>query len=164
MKKHTKYKIDLSNLSGHEKYLMEHKIVSVIDDPRSWRQFGYTFEQMPNKTPDKEVNLIIYAKPNKEIKKICGFDGLSCADHGKKLRFIYINLEKWRDGCDKSGLSKDLYRTYIINHEMAHILDRHHLKLKDFKPGEKVAVRIPQTLLGIGHCEPNPYPLDYEDF
>lgn len=164
--KHIKYKLKLDNL---DKLGIKHstagKIKDVLNDTRGWKQDGYTFEQMPNNTPDKDVFLIIQVVPNSIVKKICGFDGLSCADHGStKLRYIYINLENWTNGCEKSKLSLDLYRTYIVCHEIAHILDKHHLKLSDCKPGEKVPVRVPQTLVGIGHCEPNPYPLAGKDF
>ena len=162
-KTHIKYKTSLDNLKN-EKYTIIGKIEDVLNDPRGWKKCGYTFERKPDKTSDNEVDLIIKVVPNNIVKKICGFDGLSCADHGDpKLQLIYFNLEKWKNGCEKSKLSLDLYRTYVINHEIAHILDKHHLKLSDCKAGSLVPVRIPQTL-GIGNCEPNPYPLAGKDY
>lgn len=167
-KKNIKFKILLDDLKNNKtesnKYFIIHKILSVLDDKRGWRKFGYTFEYIQKNTSDKDIDLIITVKPNADIRRICGFDGLSCASYGnQRLKFIYINLENWLNGSDKSKLSLDLYRTYVINHEMGHILGRHHLKSEDQKPGSLAPIRIQQTL-GIGHCSPNPYPLDWEDF
>jgi hypothetical protein len=70
-----------------------------------------------------------------------------------------MNIENWRNGKSLSGLNKDDYRTYMINHEVGHILGRGHSQCGN--RGTKVPVMVQQTL-GIGDCRPNHWPLSWE--
>ena len=79
--------------------LIINKIVNTLNDSRGWVKFGYNFKY----NPYSKVDFIITIVPNKIIKKICGFNGLSCADSGTNI--VYLNLERWKKGSAKSKLS-----------------------------------------------------------
>jgi hypothetical protein len=132
------------------------KINSVIHDKRGWTKFGYTFEYIEynTKLKNKDIDLIICFKTNKEINNICKFDGLSCADF--KNNVIYFNIENWLNGKSHTKLSLSKYRTMLINHELAHILDKHHLN--HGKKNTLAPIRLQQTKLGIGDHKPNCFP------
>lgn len=153
MKYNYSYSIILYPKLGLDIQETKTKIKSILCDPKGWRRFGYNFSEV-----HKNPNFIITIAPNRIIKKICNFTGLSCADSTNPNRkIIYLNLERWLNGSKKSKLTLDNYRTYLIGHETAHILGKGHLKSKDFEQGTICPIMIQQTK-GIGHLKPNCYP------
>lgn len=151
MKKHYTYDIKIPPSLNLRESLIINKITNTLDDRRGWIKFGYRFDYIPN----VNVDFIITIVPNKIIKKICGFNGLSCADSSANI--VYLNLDKWKKGSSKSKLSLDEYRNYLIFHECAHITCKGHIKLEDCKPGTKCPVMVQQTL-GIGNLRSNCWP------
>lgn len=130
------------------------KIQSVLTNKRGWKKFGYNFKYIAF---SKNVNFTFYFTSEETIQKICNLSGLSCADLNSNI--IYINANNWRNGSTKSKLSLDDYRTYVINHEVGHIIGKSHVTCSGFN---KVPVMVQQTL-GIGNCKPNPWPLSIEN-
>lgn len=134
------------------KNLVLKKIYNVLNDRRGWKRLGYNFEYK-----EKNAKFRIKIVNEEKIVKICKFSGLSCADMTRKI--IYINIKRWRRGSKRSKLSLDEYRTYVLNHEIGHLLGRGHVTC--IKNNVKVPVMVQQTL-GIGNCKPNPWPLSWE--
>ena len=125
------------------------RIKKTLNDPRSWCVYFKENETNPD-------FLIILAN-EETIRQTCRFKGLSCADWAENI--IYINYDNWCKGSEKSGLSLEDYRTYVINHEVGHILGLHeHLKPKN---GCLVPV-MNQSTRGIGKGLPNMWPLKEE--
>lgn len=133
------------------------KIRSVLNDKRGWKKSGYSFKHKKEDREDQYHYFRICFVKQSYIEGICHFTGLSCADLTNNT--IYININRWRRGSNRSGLDLDSYRTYVINHEVGHILGRGHNK--PGRRGSKVPVMVQQTL-GIGECKPNPWPLRWE--
>jgi hypothetical protein len=159
MKLNYRYNIIIDESLNLRKNLIEDKIESVLDDPRGWRKLGYKFHRSTT-----NLDFVITIVPNKIVKKVCNFDGLSCATMYRakdKTDIIFLNLEKWQKGTKKSKQNLDGYRTYMVNHETGHILGRSHIKHEDCKSGSKVPIMVQQTL-GIGKCKPNVFPLSWE--
>ena len=149
MKKHYIYDIKIpDNITIRKSYVID-KIVNTLNDRRGWKKFGYNFSYKNNA---QHADFIITIAPNEKIKKICKFSGLSCADISKNI--VYLNLEKWKRGTQKSKLSLDDYRTYLILHECGHIIGKDHIKISDCKPGIKCPIMVQQTL-GISNLKPN---------
>ena len=68
---------------------------------------------------------------------------------------IYINEDRWMNGSVESKLQLKDYRTYVINHEIGHILGKGHrvtCTVDGYTP-----VMMQQTR-GTYNCTPNPYP------
>lgn len=94
-----------------------------------------------------KYNIIRVDDPDKAIVKI-HLSGRSSLDkfhdnpeyysNGKQIRFsittqskfskpeIFIDADNWHYGVDESGLSVNLYREYVINHEFGHALGYDH--------------------------------------
>jgi hypothetical protein len=153
MKKHYTYDIKIPPSLNLRESLIINKITNTLNDSRGWRKFSYRFDYVRdlNIKPDFIITIV----PNRIIKKVCGFNGLSCADSSTNI--VYLNLEKWKKGSSKSKLSLDDYRNYLILHECSHITGKGHIKLEDCKPGIKCPIMVQQTL-GIGNLKPNCWP------
>lgn len=141
------------NLQINKKHAIK-KIRSVLSDKRGWKALGYTFLYRDDNC---SCDFVINFASNQYITQLCNFSGLSCANMNKLE--IYINIDRWRHGSSLSKLNLDNYRTYVINHEVGHILGRLHTTCKG--TNNKVPVMVQQTL-GIGDCRPNPWPLKFE--
>lgn len=150
-----KYDIWIDPKLGMKERRVKEKIEKVLKDKRGWSKFGYKFTLR-----DNMIDFMIMIVRNDEIKRICNFDGLSCADTSEMK--IYLNYENWKKGVKRSKLSLEDYRTYMICHEVGHILGKGHLMTDICKNGEKCPVMVQQTK-GIGKCKANCWPLHYED-
>jgi hypothetical protein len=76
----------------------------------------------------------------------------SCHQAGKAV----VNLFRWREGAEASGLGLDEYRHYVVNHEVGHALGHGHRPCP--AAGAPAPVMMQQTK-GIGACAPNAWPL-----
>ena len=78
----------------------------------------------------------------------------SCAQSGRAV----LNAERWRSGAP-SYASLTRYRTYMINHEVGHLLGRGHAYCS---AGGAPAPLMAQQTKGVAPCRPNPWPLPWE--
>ena len=132
------------NLYNSDERQFDFYIMSYLNSPDGWSQYGYFFEQ-------KEYGYItIRLSLPKTIENICGLVNLSCAElRGTK---IYLNSDKWFYGSKESKLSLEDYRQYMVSHEIGHILGYDHKKCPC--RGCKAPIMMQQTL-GIKECKPN---------
>ena len=147
-----KYFIDVEQGFPRSRQHFVAKVKATLTDPRSW---NVPFEEV---TKADEADIRIFLVRSSTIKNICNFSGLSCAD--RSTRNIYINGYRWLYGSKRSKMNLDDYRSYVINHEVGHLLGLDHLKCSG-KAGKKAPVMLQQTL-GVGKCLPNPFPTTAE--
>ena len=138
------------------------KVQDVLADPKGWTQFGYNFN--------------IVGDPYKADIKIY----LTCPDNMRQLssestnelnlcdmtnRIVYVHADRWLNRYtqfNKSDMSLDDYRTYVINHEVGHALGCEHLDmcLSDGK-SPVMKQQTPGQVDATGKtCTPNPYPTE----
>jgi len=104
-----------------------------------------------------DVKMTINLVSNNEVEQICGFDLLSCADRTNGN--VYLNWTRWAEGSDvffnglvgkyaklNSRNKLDLYRTYVINHEILHILGFNHPDPSECFKGGNSSVMCQQTI------------------
>jgi hypothetical protein len=70
-----------------------------------------------------------------------------------------LNYMRWVEGAASYGDNLDSYRSYMVNHEVGHILGNRHSDCP--VPGVLAPVMMQQTK-GVGACLPNPWPLPSE--
>jgi len=114
---------------------------------------------------EADANFDIELVEEDDVKRLCNFDGLSCADMRKGK--IYLNYNNWRDGTDvfRSGIVdsvrnwKDWYRRYLVNHETLHVifLAEHPPTSIRYKKNEPVSIMLQQTVRLNGGIS-NPWP------
>lgn len=145
---------------------VSHVINTVLMDPRGWSSHGYKFAKISSqeglalrKKALKHRRYIFHVKvsTNGEISRNCGFSGLSCAD--MSINVIFINLDRWLYGAKASGLSLDDYRSYLIQHEIGHLLGRNHTKCPTENYPRPIMV---QATIANDTCKPNIWPLSEE--
>lgn len=124
------------DVKGDEKFISQ--VWRIVEDKRGW----------PVKFVQGSKGFTITLTDPDEIKKRCGFTGLSCA-LGKFT--ILIHKGNWTSG------NKD-YRTYVVNHELGHLLGMSHEK----PTGRGLCPVMVQQTISIGTQKPNPWPLRRE--
>lgn len=147
-------------------------VQEVYDDERGIKSLFpgkvIDFVQVDN---ESGANFDIWLVKGDDVKRICNFDGLSCADMRKGR--IYLNYENWRDGTPifREGCLgrnwKDLYRKYLVNHETLHVLflAEHPPEGIRYKKNEPVSIMLQQTVrLNGGRSNPWPRKDDIKYF
>lgn len=129
------------NVIGDEKFVAQ--VWQIVNDKRGW----------PIEFKEGKNGFTIILTDPEEIKKKCGFSGLSCA-LGKNT--ILIHRTNWNRGTPAHTL-KD-YRTYVINHELGHLLGLNHQK----PTGKGLCPVMVQQTISVGTQKSNVWPLKSE--
>jgi Protein of unknown function (DUF3152) len=126
----------------------------VLADPRGWRQAGYAFRIVPSEPADMSIVLASPALTNSLCAPLQTLGRYSCAQAGRAV----LNFERWRYGAPAySSIAR--YRTYMINHEVGHLLGRGHAYCT--ATGARAPLMVQQTK-AVAPCRPNPWPLPWE--
>ena len=129
-------------------------VARVLGDRRGWRSAGYTFRVVNSEPADIEVVLVSAWMTDRLCAPLQTFGRYSCAQGSRAV----LNFERWQHGTDDYD-SITRYRTYMINHEVGHVLGRVHHYCS--APGALAPLMMQQTK-GVAPCRPNPWPLPGE--
>jgi hypothetical protein len=131
------------------------KINATLGDDRSWVGGGkYRLQQVPTTSA---YAFTIYLVTSKTSSALCAplYTGgyTSCRQGGR----VVLNLDRWMTSVPyyvTAKMALDVYRTYMINHEVGHALGNGH----ELCPGKgKPAPVMEQQTLGLHGCKPNPW-------
>jgi hypothetical protein len=129
-------------------------VVAALSDPAGWSAAGLSFKRV-----DTGADLTIMLARPKTVDKLCrplDTGGVySCALYGRAV----INLSRWRRGVRHFAGDLETYRSYVINHEVGHLLGEPHRRCT--QAGEPAPVMMQQTKHLRG-CAPNAQPLAQE--
>ena len=141
-------------------------VENILSDSRGWKKYGYNFKRRNNIRSYGKHNGNIYFSiklmEDDEISRLFPTvsnqnDKLSVCDMYNHK--IYINNFRWYNGSKASKLPLDMYRHYVINHEVGHILGKYHRR--SCTPDGNTPVMMQQTK-GTYGCTPNPFPSDQD--
>lgn len=141
------------------------KVKEALHDPRGWKQFGYIFSIVGD--PYK-ADIKIYLTCPDNMRKLSSnsTNELNLCDMTKRI--VYVHADRWLNKhtqYNKSGMSLEDYRTYVINHEVGHALGCMHLDtcLLDGK-SPVMKQQTPGQVDATGNtCTPNPYPTEEDN-
>ena len=124
-------------------------------DPRGWQQAGFEI-----RFTDDAPNVVVVAEGD-EVDAIC-----SPYDTGGRYScqigpVVALNADRWREATDTWPGTLEAYRQMLVNHEVGHLLGRHHARPACQAPGAPAAVMYQQSA-GVEGCAPNPWPLPWE--
>lgn len=136
-------------------------VLRTLGDPRGWAKYGYYFRELTEKPRDNSGNIFIRLSAAETVKKECGFIDMSCCDMVQKN--ILINYTNWMT-CGRSTLSRDRYRTYVINHEVGHALGLDHAKCAGAGKHGSVMMQMTRGPAHIHPCIENEWPLDPAEY
>jgi hypothetical protein len=129
-------------------------IERVLSDPRGWLRAGYTFRLVSVSPADVEIVLASPSMTDQLCAPLQTLGRYSCAQGNRAV----LNFERWRHGAPAYA-SIARYRTYMINHEVGHLLGRAHAYCP--AAGAPAPLMMQQTK-GVAPCRPNPWPLPWE--
>jgi hypothetical protein len=128
-------------------------VTTTLRDPRSWTAGGEW--RLKRVGPDDDADFTVRLVTPKTRDSLCAGapDGYtSCRSHDE----VVINVARWAKGVPGYGASLEVYRRYVINHEVGHRLGQAH----ELCPGKgEPAPVMQQQTLGLHGCEANPWPM-----
>jgi hypothetical protein len=127
------------------------QVMATLNDPRSWGHGGtMTFARTDAKTADIRVLLASPDTSERLCKPLVTHGTVSCSIGDKAILTTY----RWAKGTPEFP-SLAVYREYVVNHEVGHVLGHHHEPC----PGKgKVAPVMQQQTLKVAPCRPNGWP------
>lgn len=139
------------------------KVAAVLNDPRGWVKYGYSFVQVPA----AQGGLHIHLERADEADRLCRARGFSCSR--SRLNDIVIHLGNWMGG-SASQLPLERYRNYVINHEVGHALGLPHQECPAAECARRGMGACPASVMqqmtrGPAHISPcveSDWPLDPE--
>jgi len=124
---------------------------ATFSDPRSWVGTGrYGFRRVASRA-DIKIVIATAQTVDKICKPLTTVGIYSCA----RNRYIAINLERWETAVEHWTASLELYRRYVVNHEMGHYLGQRHEDCPG--DGQRAPLMMQQTK-SLEACLPNGWP------
>ena len=167
-----KYRLMANGLTRDDYNKLRKIIQDIHNDPRSWRKYGYHFQDhshVPFTKPKDQIR--VYFMCNDDL--VDHFDndmnGLSVYSDIGGENSIYFNIERFRNGGVDPfpGSPKEsiqAYRTYVVNHEFGHALGLPHPSHIPITKTGKGSV-MQQMTKGLKHIYPNKlneWPLEFD--
>ena len=130
-------------------------VAQILADDRSWKSAGFEFVEDPTARFS-----IVLAEPA-EVDRLClplRTGGEVSCQNGP---VVAINAIRWRQAIPEWDKSLADYRTYVVNHEVGHLVGMRHPAPQCPVPGGPNSVMNQQTR-GLAGCGANWWPLAWE--
>ncbi|MDO3702668.1 DUF3152 domain-containing protein [Micromonospora sp. C28SCA-DRY-2] len=144
-----RYRVAVERGTGQDAPAFAATVDEVLADPRGWTAAG---ERRVQRVADAEVaDFTIYLATPRTSEVMCAEGGLttegytSCRLPGK----VIINLARWLEAVPDYGAPLEVYRAYVINHEVGHEFGEGHEACPG--PGRPAPVMQQQTY-GLQGC------------
>jgi hypothetical protein len=123
-----------------------------ITDPRGWQTVRrVNFERVGSGDADLRIILATPTLTDRLCLPLRTGGEVSCRVGDR----VVLNAKRWAFGIPDYAGKLDLYRTYLVNHEVGHALGYSHAACTT--PGRPAPVMMQQTK-GLLGCLPNPWP------
>ena len=151
------YRVETEKGSGVDVESFARAVDRTFSHERGWTADGaFRFQRVTDEEPRMTVRLATPETVDKACREV-GLDTegfLSC----RSGNAVYLNLNRWAVGV-KAVRDLGVYRNYLVNHEVGHILGRQH----EACPGKgKPAPVMQQQTKELDGCTANAWPYDAE--
>jgi predicted metalloprotease len=139
-------------ITGVDRTLFGNQVFSTLVDPRSWTSTGKWRFQRVGDGERYDFTLYLATPATRDI--LCGAtnDRYTSCRNGDS---VVINVARWANSVPNFGASLDVYRQYVVNHEVGHRLGHGHELCTG--TGNAAPVMQQQTL-GLHGCTANAWP------
>ena len=128
---------------------------TILNDPQGWIRAGFTFV-----ADDNAPYRVVLAEPA-TVDELClplmTYGRVSCQNGP----VVALNADRWRDAVPHWELGVEVYRGYLVNHEVGHLIGQRHPTPRCPVAGRPAGVMEQQTA-GLEGCVGNPWPRDWE--
>jgi hypothetical protein len=123
---------------------------AALGDPAGWGAAGRSFVRVDERA---EITVLLARPPtiDRLCKPLATLGRYSCGRAGRAA----LNLDRWQRGSLAWTASLGEYRTYMVNHEVGHLLGIPHLDCP--AAGEPAPIMQQQTF-GLDGCLPSAWP------
>jgi hypothetical protein len=126
-------------------------VLTTLNDPRGWSAVdGVTFARTGG---DADIRVVLASPATTD--RLCAplktIGEYSCGTTGAAI----LNFSRWVNGATDFGQDLPLYRQYLVNHEVGHVLGHRHVSCP--APGALAPVMVQQSMSTEG-CLPNGWP------
>ena len=131
-------------------------VEQTLTDPRGWEQAGFRLVR-----DDDAPYRVVLAEPA-EVDRLCApYDtgGRWSCQNGP---VVALNADRWRTASPKWTGDLATYRQMLVNHEVGHLLGRHHPPAPQCPVPGRPALVMSQQSTELDGCLPNPWPLAEE--
>ncbi len=128
-------------------------VSTILSDPRSWTGTGYWRLQLVPANAPADFTIFLATPATRDRLCLDGVDRYTSCRRGDS---VVLNVARWANGVPNYGAPLDVYREYMVNHEVGHRLDHGHELCPG--PGRPAPVMQQQTL-GLHGCLPNAWPM-----
>lgn len=146
------YTVEVEAATGLDPAAAADAVRTALEDPRSWGRIR-TLQQVDRAS--RAMARIIIARPA-TVDALCAEAGLDTAGIYScwNGRVVALNAWRWEVGAD--GFPDiATYRTYLVNHEVGHVLGRGHVACPG--PGAPAPLMMQQSK-GLAGCTANGWP------
>jgi hypothetical protein len=157
-----RFRIAVEAEAAQEIDVFTQMVDQTLGDSRSWiAGKAVRFQRVAE---GSSYDFTIYLVTRDTAYKMCGISGLDIRVDGvpytscRQVRQVIINLDRWRLSVPdfvNGATPLEVYRQYVINHEVGHELGRGHESCPG--PGKLAPTMYRQTL-GLHGCLANPWP------
>ena len=124
----------------------------ILASPRGWRGAGVAFRRVSGGRVDLRIVLASPPLTDRLCAPLATRRRYSCASGSVAV----LNAARWAHGARSYGGNVWGYRTYMVNHEIGHLLGHGHVGCP--ARGAPAPVMMQQTK-GVAPCRANPWPL-----
>jgi hypothetical protein len=130
--------------------------LEILNDPRGWTQAGFTFVQGGADAP---YRVVLAEGPR--VDALClplDTGSFASCQNGP---VVALNADRWRNAVTHWDGDLELYRGYLVNHEVGHLIGMRHPVPRCPVAGAPAAAMEQQTG-GLAGCTGNAWPREWE--
>lgn len=156
-----RYQVDV-RAAGLDPAQVRAVVDAVLADERGWSRAGFVFVPDGPGAPRSELPVgTITVAEGDEIDRLCApyetYGRYSC----QLGATVNLSADRWRTATEEWPGDLDGYRTYLVNHEVGHLLGLHHPDPQCPGEGYPAPIMLQQSS-ELGACTANPWPLRWE--